>query len=192
MLSVNSMRKWVFAIISVAVVSLSSGCGGNADKAAAPVRKNTPPEEGKDIEGYMSEGALVKGKLTAPYMLRFQKVDSPYSEFPRSLHVDFYNAAKVIESQLDARYGKQYQNQGKVYLRDSVVVKNVLKGDTVHCQELWWDQQTQRFYTDKPVRINTKDKTLFGTGMEADQNFQWYHITHLTGSLLTSQNAMPK
>ena len=124
-------------------------------------------------------------------MLHFQKVDSPYAEFPRSLHVDFYNDTMIIESQLDALYGKYFETQAKVFLRDSVVVRNILKGDTVHCNELWWDQHTERFTTDKPVRIYMKDKILFGTGMEADQNFRWYTIKHLTGSVLTSENAMP-
>lgn len=195
MSSVNTMLKgrslrFFSGLLAAGIVFGSCGDpvknkGGNAPRAQIP-------EEGHNIESYMSEGALVKGKLTAPFMLRFQRADSPYAEFPKSLHVDFYNAAKVVESQLDARYGKYLQNQNKVFLRDSVVVKNILKGDTVHCQELWWDQQTSRFYTDKPVQIYTKDKTLFGNGMEADQNFQWYHITHLTGEILTPQNGMPK
>ena len=159
------------------------------------------PEEATNIEGLLSEpgndstgklGAKVKGKLSAPFMLRYQRLDSPYAEFPKSLHVDFYNEAMQVESKLDALYGKYLQNQDKVYLRDSVVVKNVLKGDTLRCQELWWDQHTEKFTTDKPVRIYTKDKILFGTGMEADQNFRWYTIRKLTGTVLTEGNTIPK
>jgi LPS export ABC transporter protein LptC len=93
---------------------------------------------------------------------------------------------------MDALYGKYLQNQNKVFLRDSVVVKNILKGDTVHCKTLWWDQHTEKFYTDDSVRIYTKDKILFGKGMEADQNFRWYTIKKLTGSVLTSENAINK
>ena len=177
-----------------------AACGSKKDKEVTHPRQIVP-EEVNNIEGLLSEpdndstgrlGAKVKGKLTAPFMLRYQRTDSPYAEFPRSLHVDFYNAAMQVESQLDALYGKYLQNQDKVYLRDSVVVKNVLKGDTVRCQELWWDQHTERFTTDKPVRIYTKDKILFGTGMEADQNFRWYTIRKLTGTVLTEGNTIPK
>ncbi|MBS1664277.1 MAG: LPS export ABC transporter periplasmic protein LptC [Bacteroidetes bacterium] len=173
------------------------------DKKAAGVKgpKKIVPEEVYNIESMLSEprtdsgnhlSAKVKGKLTAPYMLRVQRVDSPYAEFPRTLHVDFFNDSMVVESQMDALYGKYFNVQDKVFLRDSVVVKNILKGDTVHCQELWWDKNTERFTTDKPVRIYTKDKILFGTGMEADQNFRWYTIRKLTGTVLTAGNAIPK
>ncbi|HWK02295.1 MAG TPA: LPS export ABC transporter periplasmic protein LptC [Puia sp.] len=155
-----------------------------------------PPEEVWQVESLLSEGGKIKGKLTAPYMKRYQRADTPYAEFPRSLHVDFFKDSVknkdsiVIESQMDALYGKWLPNQNKVYLRDTVVVKNILKGDTVHCQELWWDQHTEKFYTDKPVRIYQKDKILFGVGMEADQNFRWYTIKKLTGIVLTSEKAM--
>jgi LPS export ABC transporter protein LptC len=154
--------------------------------------KQQVPEEGQQIESYLSEGAKVKGKLTSPFMLRYQKADTPYSEFPRSLHVDFYTDSLQIESQMDAKYGKYLPNQNKVFLRDSVVVKNILKGDTLHCKYLWWDQATQKFTTDDSVQIYTREKILFGTGMEADQNFRFYTIKNLTGSVLTAENGMPK
>jgi LPS export ABC transporter protein LptC len=176
---------------------------GCSDKEKQTVRHERllVPEEVLGIESLLSEPftdstgklqAKVKGKLTAPYMLRYPRVDSPYAEFPRTLHVDFYDAALQVESQLDALYGKYLDNQGKVFLRDSVVVKNIQKGDTVHCKELWWDRNTERFNTDKAVRIYTKDKILFGNGMEADQNFRWYTIKHLTGTVLTAGNNIPK
>lgn len=132
--------------------------------------KKTAVEEGTTIESYLSQQAKVKARLTAPYMKRYQ-IDSPYVEFPKSLHVDFYDDSLRIESQLNARYGRYKENERKVFLRDSVVVFNI-KGDTLHCRELWWDQQTEKFHTDKPVRLLRKDNTvIFGLfGLEASQN----------------------
>jgi len=193
MLSASTINKILpfRRITALAVITgiFFTACENNIKDLPGNTRKQSVPEEGSQIESYMSEGAKVKGKLTAPYMLRYQLADTPYTEFPRTLHVDFFNDSMKIESQLDALYGKHLPNQNKVYLRDSVVVKNILKGDTLHCQELWWDQHTQKFTTDKAVRINTKTQILFGTGMEADQNFRWYVIQHLTGTVITTENA---
>ncbi|HWB90465.1 MAG TPA: LPS export ABC transporter periplasmic protein LptC [Puia sp.] len=189
------------ALLLIACIScMAMACG---DKTT-PVTRTGPhkivPEEAIDIVSMLSEPvtdsgnkltAKVKGKLTAPYMLRFQRADSPYAEFPRTLHVDFYNDSMQIESQLDAHYGKYLQNQEKVFLKDSVVVKNILKKDTVHCRTLWWDQHTERFTTDDPVRIYTPDKILYGIGMEADQNFRWYTIKKMTGMVLTQGSNIP-
>jgi LPS export ABC transporter protein LptC len=204
MLSASSINK-IF-LLGLTVVVGFTACEDKPKQAVVYKAHPIPPEEADSVTSYLSEGGMdkgvlesrVKGRLTAPYMRRIQRTDSPYTEFPRTLHVDFYrdsvtmNQKPVIESKLDALYGKYFSVQNKVYLRDSVVVRNILKGDTVHCQDLWWDKSTEKFSTDKPVRIYTKDKVLFGTGMDADQNFRYYNIRKLTGIVLTSGNNIPK
>src|SRR5215213_6233995 len=144
--------------------------------------KKTAIEEARNVETYMSQNAKMKARLSAPYMLRYL-ADSPYVEFPHTLHVDFYNDSMAMESQVDALYGKYREWEKKVLLRDSVVVMNKLKGDTLRTSELWWDQNTEKFYTDKPVRIRTKDKIFYGAhGLEAAQNFEWWVLHQGSGT----------
>lgn len=151
--------------------------------------KQTGVEEGKDITSYMSQEGTVKAKLRAPYMLRYQS-DSPYVEFPKSLHVDFFNDSIKIESTVDALYARYREFENKVFLKDSVVVINIEKGDTLRTNELWWDQNTEEFFTDKPVRIYQKDKTIFGHGLKAKQDFSSYDIFNITGIVLTKGNEL--
>src|SRR5258708_37165800 len=105
---INKRRHSVsgFCAALLAVLMLLSGCENKIKDTPSNVRRAPIPEEGEKIESYLSEGAKVKGKLTSPYMLRYQKADTPYSEFPRTLHVDFYTDSLQIESQMDAKYGK--------------------------------------------------------------------------------------
>jgi hypothetical protein len=70
----------------------------------------------------------MKAKLTAPLMYRYQR-DTVFTEFPNTLHVDFYDDSVRIESWLTANYGIYYDNLNKVFLRDSVTVINN-EGDT--------------------------------------------------------------
>lgn len=139
-------------------------------------------ETGKQIVAYLSTEGTVRAKLTAPLMLRYQ-ADTLYAEFPNSLHVDFYDVTKKVESQLNALYGKYFESLNKVYLRDSVIVFNI-NGDTLRTSELWWDQQTQRFYNDKPTRIDTKTQHLFGQhGIEASQDFTQIILNQPSGTI---------
>ena len=75
-------------------------------------QKQISVDEGKKITAYLSENAKVKAKLTAPYMRR-SEMDTPYVEFPNTLHVDFYNDSLNIESVMDAKYGKWRNRMGK-------------------------------------------------------------------------------
>ena len=185
-------RKYILGALSIFLCGLFAGCENNVKDLPNYRQKQISVDEGKKITAFMSENAKVKAKLTAPYMRR-SEMDSPYVEFPNSLHVDFYNDSLVIESVMDCRYGKWKEQEGKVYLRDSVVVKNILKGDTLYCKELWWYQKAEKFYTDKPVQIHKAGGTiLYGTGLEAPQDFSGYTIYQITGPFAFPGNGMPK
>ena len=185
-------RKYILGALSLFLCGLFAGCENNVKDLPNYRQKQISVDEGKKITAFMSENAKVKAKLTAPYMRR-SEMDSPYVEFPNTLHVDFYNDSLVIESVMDCRYGKWKEQEGKVFLRDSVVVKNILKGDTLYCKELWWDQKAEKFYTDKPVQIHKAGGTiLYGTGLEAPQDFSGYTIYQITGPFAFPGNTMPK
>jgi LPS export ABC transporter protein LptC len=147
-------------------------------------------EEAVDINSLISQGGLIKARMIAPLMLRHQD-DTAYYEFPKTINVEFFNDSTLVENRLHARYARYYENMNQVFLRDSVVVYS-LKGDTLRCPELWWDQSTQKFYTDKPVWIHTRDKRIYGEkGMEAGQDFSWYIIKQPTGTALVADESLP-
>jgi hypothetical protein len=95
---------------------------------------------------------------------------------------------------MDAKYANYKQYQSIVFLRDSVVVRNIQKGDTLYCEELYWDRNRTgvEFYTDKPVKIRTKTETLDGMGMEAGQDFRNWHIMHPAGPISLPASKFPK
>lgn len=84
-------------------------------------RKKQPVDEALNVESYLSQGGVLKAKLTAPLM-RSVENDSPQIEFPNTLKVIFYNDSGKVENTLNARYGIYYQKKNLVFLKDSVVV----------------------------------------------------------------------
>jgi len=161
------------------LIILAAACENDIHKVQSLGTKSTGIEEGKDIVSYLSQSGKVKAKLTAPLMLRTM-LDTVKVEFPHSLHVLFYDSLTNVESELKAKYGNYYENDNKVFLRDSVQVFNV-KRDTLWCKELYWDQNKGIFYTDKPVKISQHEprQTIYGMGMKADQNFKWFSINKI-------------
>ena len=92
----------------------------------------------------------------------------------------------AIESTLDAKYAKYKETQSKVLLRDSVRFIGLKNGDTLYCNELFWDRArpVYQFYTDKPVQIRTKTQIIDGVGLEASQDFKEKLIKNVTNSVL--------
>lgn len=142
-------------------------------------KKKLSREEALQIESYMSQGGVMKAKLTAPLMWRTQ-TDTPKIEFPKTLRVDFYTDSTKIESRLTAKYGRYYERMGTVFLKDSVVVINLIKKDTLRCEELNWDRDKEIFYTDKRVSIHKANgDEVYGLGLTAKQDFSQYTILHV-------------
>lgn len=183
-------RLSIFSFFLLALCTLVS-CG-NSDKEISEFnRKSLGVEEIVNADINYTLGGKAKAKLLAPLMLRVQE-SNPYIEFPKTLHVDFFNEQGEIDSRLDALYGKYLEQESKVFLRDSVRVINVL-GDTLYCNELWWDRNRtgSEFYTDKPVRIRRKMQVIDGVGMDASQDFKAWHIINPVGVINVANSEFP-
>jgi LPS export ABC transporter protein LptC len=190
----GSSRKIIFICIGACLLltTLFSSCGNSDKELKALTSKNLGVEEIINADINYTLGGHAKAKLLSPLMLRVQ-AETPYVEFPKTLHVDFFTDSATVDSRLDARYGKYYESQSKVFLKDSVRVINI-KGDTLYCNELWWDRSKvgNEFYTDKPVRIRTKTEIINGTGMQAAQDFKnWVILNPSQGVMRISDSQFP-
>ncbi len=166
-----------------------SACHNNYQEVQDLAKKRIPVDKVINVESYLSQDGSVKAKLMAPLMTITQ-ADTPKTEFPNTLHVDFYDSTTKVQSKLSAKYGLYYTNKRLVWLRDSVVVFNV-DGDTLRCNELWWDQDKQLIYTTVPVHIRKPDESIDGTGLTADQNFTHWTITNAKGPINVPDSTLP-
>ncbi|RYG05035.1 MAG: LPS export ABC transporter periplasmic protein LptC [Chitinophagaceae bacterium] len=159
-------------------------------------KKSMGVEEAIKIESYMSEGGKTKARLLAPKMLRFMptgsSADTSYMEFPKSLHVDFFNDSTKVESTLDALYAKYFDAQKKIFLRDSVMVINLQSGDTLKSRELWWDQSKEEFYTDKPAEVHQRNGNVLyhSRGLRAAQDLSWRETYGNSGKVTASEQGL--
>jgi LPS export ABC transporter protein LptC len=180
------LNNYFFAAAFVISCCFIYGCENSADVIHEWTTDKQMVEEAIKVESYLSQDGKVKAMLKAPLMYRItplNSTDTMYVEFPQSLHVDFYNDSAKVESWLDSRYGKYFENLNKVYLRDSVVVISK-KGDTLRCRDLWWDQTRALFYTDSVATYHSPGNDITGSrGMEASQDFTNVTFKHPLGTV---------
>ncbi len=167
-------------LVPCALCLILSSCENDPKVIEELTKKVELKEEARTIESFLSQAGKIKAKLTSPLMYRYQK-DTVMTEFPNTLNVEFYGDSLKTESWLFAKYGIYYDNLNKVFLRDSVIVINI-EGDTLRTPELWWDQSSGKFYTDKPARLDGKDKHITGNqGLEATQDLKVIEFKYPTG-----------
>ena len=168
-----------------------SGCENTEQELAELSSTRIGVEEGKDIIiNYSTEGST-KARLIASVMRRFQDSGN-YVEFPKGVHGDFFGPTLQIETTLDSRFARYTESESKVFLRDSVKLINT-KGDTLYCNELYWDRNRKglEFFTDKPIRIRTREYIFDGEGLDAPQDFKSWHIVKPTGFMKIKSSEFP-
>ena len=189
MISKNKNIFWLKAVVITGCFFIYS-CSNNYQEVQDLAKKKMPVDRATQVESYLSQDGIVKAKLTAPVMIRSTLSDTPTTEFPNDLHVDFYDSTQKIQSKLFAKYGLYYDNKRLVFLRDSVIIFNVT-GDTLRCEQLWWDQDRELIYTDVPVHIRKPDESIDGTGLTADQNFTHWTIKNAKGPINVPDSTLP-
>ena len=165
-----------YTILKIAVTCLSScffmtSCENDIDAVKGLSARGGGIDVGKDVAIYISNDGKLGAKLTAPLMNRYLVDSSKMIEFPISIHVDFYKDSNQIESQLSAKYAKYKEAENIVFLKEDVIIFNTL-GDTLWCKEMYWDQNTGKFYTEKDVVVKQHNPLakIYGKGLEANQN----------------------
>lgn len=189
------MKQFIpYFLLLITCIAALSACENDPVVVANMTKKAPGVEEATDIKINYTIGGKAKALLTAPLMLHVEDTVS-YYEFPKTLYAEFYNEAQIKESKLTALYAKYNDGQSIIYLRDSVKIINMLKGDTIYCDDLYWDRSRTgvEFFTEKKVRIRQRDgQFLNGVGMEASQSFKNYHIKRVNGVFNSDGEGIPK
>ncbi|WP_353136343.1 LPS export ABC transporter periplasmic protein LptC [Pseudopedobacter sp.] len=135
----------------------------------------------KGAEIVYSDSAKVKAKLKAPVLLYF-KAKNPYYEMPEGIDVVFYDDNLKPSSTVVSDYALRKENEKTVELRKNVVAKNA-EGKTFKSEELIWDENTKKFYSNTLVTIVTDQATISGTSFWALEDFSYYEIKQGAGPI---------
>jgi len=171
----NKNTKLAVAFISSCFFMLA--CENNVNEVQALSSRIGGIDVGKDVSIFISTDGKMTAKLTAPLMNKYLVDSGRMVEFPNTIKVDFYKDSLHIQSKLSADYANYKEQEDKVFLKNNVVVYNVL-GDTLWCKEMIWDQLTNKFTTDKEVIVKQHNPIakIYGKGFEANQDLSDIHI----------------
>lgn len=136
-----------------------------------------------NIETIYSDSGLVKVKLTAPKLLRFEKSENSYDEYPDGLTVNFYDNNLNVTGILTCEYAKYFVDDNLWEAQKNVEAKNINTSEQLNTEKLFWDIEKELIYSDAFVRITTQDEVLFGNGFESNQDFSKWKILNPKGTI---------
>lgn len=137
-----------------------------------------PLREAEDVELYYTELTKLKTKVISSKVWEFENGNR---EFPEGLFLEFYDDNGNVTSTL--RADKAYYTKEDNLWRGvgDVVVENTEQGQQLKSEELFWDPDKEKIYTNVFVTVREGDQVLYGTGLEAKQDFSSWFIKNVEG-----------
>ncbi len=167
--------------VIIAMVFLFSSCKKKIDMTDDIAdRKIIPQLRADSITTIISDSGIIRYRIFATKWDVYDKADTPYWDFPEGLHFEKFNENYDIDAQIDCRKAIYYQKMEIWKLNDSVRAIN-LQGEQFETEELYWNQKTERVYSDSAIRIIQEDKIINGIGFTSNQTFSKYEIKNPYG-----------
>ncbi len=164
----------------VAIGLLTASCQGLEEAAPQkPVLYTGPIVESTQVVTLFSDSARLKFKLRAPLEQKYEQGDMWYR---RGVLLTFYDRAGRVQNTLRGNVGHFDKKKNLYHVRGHVQVESAIKKQRLDSEELFYDQNKERIYTDRFVRIETESEVLTGTGLTANQDFSRYTILHPSGT----------
>jgi len=156
---------------SVCFICFSIICIGCDNEETSSVNQNTdaeklPSQEGYDSELYLTKAGIKQAVLHYGHMQRYE--DEKVVYFDEGIELDFYDKNGKHTSYISAEKGKFFENSEDVIGQGNVIVVSDT-GMTLFTEELRWDSEMNKIFSDTLVMITTKEgDTLYGKGFESD------------------------
>lgn len=155
------------SVLIVFSALLLFSCNKKIDKIPNAEILSLPSVTVRNFRSVYSDSGKIQLVLRSDLMEEYQKKDEPYMEFREGILVTYFEGNSDSIGFVASRYAR-YNEKTKLWeLRDSVVVVNDTN-DKLETDELFWDQEKDRIFTDKSVRITNEDQTVIGSGFESD------------------------
>lgn len=120
-----------------------------------------------------TKNGMIEMRVVTGEMQHFENDTMSCDVFPEGMNVYAYTDDEVLESTIVSDEASHFTNKNtkeeiwKAY--GNVVVKNIVKNQTMESDTIYWDQTAKEIYTDCYVRLYSDDDFIQGYGMRSDE-----------------------
>ena len=168
---------------------------GSAILLFSCAERETPPEGSVEtmmteysdsLSIIMSRNGRRSYHFTAPQLEGYTLAREPYREFRRGIRITTYkdDSLSTVDAVLTANYAIYYEKRELWEAKGNVVVEKS-DGKTLYTQQLFWNAQTDKVYSNvdsKIVQNNGRD-VFIGEGFESDEEFKDWRFRRMKGRM---------
>ena len=165
-------RKCLFNFLVLSsYILLLTACGNDIEKTKIFEPQTLPDNTIKNAHIQRSENGKLQLLMTAPLVEQYSNPESK-TEYREGVYIQFFDGYRQATGTLSARYAVNYDKREEMKIRDSVVIIDFQRGDTIYLHNLTWNQLEHRVYSDSAVRTKNGPRVTYGDRFESDDAFE--------------------
>lgn len=165
-----------------ALLLMGAGCKEEkkVDVAASLNPERMATMTTKNVSTLISDSGVIQYKIVSPIWKVFDQVDTPYWIFPDGLFLQKYDKAFHVIATVAADSARYFKDRKLWKLMGRVELTKAPK-DLFQSEELYWDQKTNKIYSDSFIHIETETHVLEGIGFISNDKLTEYRVVKPMG-----------
>lgn len=168
-------------VLALTVAAALVGCSQEKTDTIHKVDSDAfPTMRTVNVSTLVSDSGFTRYHITAPVWLMFDNAQDPHWSFPEGLDMERYDDNKSVEATFCAD-SATYFNARRLWRFDGNVRMRNTGGDRFATEQLFWDQQNGKVYSDSFIHIERPDRILEGVGFESNEQMDEFEILNVQG-----------
>ena len=142
----------------------------------------------RGVTTLVSDSGVTRYRINTEEWLVFDRKNPPYWAFEKGVYLEKFDSIFQVEASIKADTAYFFNKEELWKLMGNVHIQN-LKGEQFDTELLYWDQRTQRIYSDEFIRIEQPDRIITGHGFESNQQMTVYTIRKPEGIFYVDEEA---
>ena len=150
--------------------------------------KNLPIGVAKHAYHVYKDSGRVTSKLITPLLLDFaNRKEHPYNEFPEGVKIINFSKKSLDSVTITGNYAISYSKTEVSTIKGNVIVINHTEKTILETEELFWDQKTHYFFSEKAFVLTTPTSVVKGVGFECKEDLSKHLAKNVLGDIETKE-----
>ena len=167
---------------AIVMLLLFSSCGGKKKELGEAIteRDSLPSMATLGVVTYISDSGVTRYRMEAEDWLMYDRKRPSYWAFEKGVYLEQFDSLFNVDASIKADTAYFYDKQKLWKLMGNVDIKN-RKGERFNTELLYWNQATEKVYSDRFIRIEQPDRIITGYGFDSNQQMTIYQIRNMGG-----------
>lgn len=175
-----------FTLLFCGVALFMFSCKSDIKKVSVFANElDLPTLSATNLEIEHTDSGKLQLKFITPTLTQFEGEEGEYYEFPDGVEVFFFDKNEDLESKITANYSIYHKKTQIWEARDSVVAQNIITGEKIETEELFWNQAEQFIYSKVFTKVSNENGVHYGEkGFEAAQDLTKLKLIGGSGTMI--------